>query len=151
MAGAGVGFRGDLDPVLNLRLGVELPLWAGSKQKPMIRAARAELEASRYELRGAQAEARAQAVSLLADYARTEEQIVRYQESLLPQTRLAFDAARSSYLGARGDFSTVLEDLNLWLEARTELARREADRFVILARIDALTTPAPFETEGDNE
>jgi outer membrane protein TolC len=151
MAGVGVGFRGDLDPVLNLRLGVEIPLWAGSKQKPMIRAARAELEASRYELRGAQAETRAQAASLLADYARTEEQIVRYQESLIPQTRLAFDAARSSYLGARGDFSTVLEDLNLWLEALTELARREADRFVTLARINALTTPAPMETEGDNE
>lgn len=150
MAGAGVGFRGDLDPVVNLRLGLEIPLWAGSKQKPLIRAARAELEASRHELRGAAAEARANVASLLADYARTEEQITRYEESLVPQTSLAFDAARSAYLGGRGDFSTVVEDLNLWLEARAGLARREADRFTVLTRIDALTTSAPESgTEGD--
>ena len=150
MAGVGVGFRGDLDPVVNLRLGLEIPLWAGSKQKPLIRAAHAELEASRHDLRGAEAEARAKAASLLADYARTEEQIIRYEESFVPQTSLAFDAARSAYVGARGDFSTVIEDLNLWLEARAGLARREADRFIVLARLDFLTTSAPGSgTEED--
>jgi outer membrane protein TolC len=116
----------------------------------MIRAAQAELEMSRQALRGAQAEARAQAAILLADFARSEEQIVRYEESLVPQTSLAFDAARSAYLGGRGDFSTVIEDLNLWLEARAGLARREADRFAVLARLDALTAPAPEgRSEGD--
>ncbi len=150
MAGAGIGFRGSLDPVVNLRLGMQIPLWSGSKQKPLIRAARAELESSRQELRGAQAEARAEAASLLADFTRTEEQIARYEESLVPQTSLAFDAARSAYLGGRADFSTVIEDLNLWLEARAGLARREADRFVALARLDALTAPAPeVGAEGD--
>ncbi len=150
MAGAGIGFRGGLDPVVNLRLGLQIPLWAGSKQKPMIRAARAELEMSRHELRGAEADARSQAAALLADFTRTEEQITRYEESLVPQTSLAFDAARSAYLGGRGDFSTVIEDLDLWLEARAGLARREADRFVALARLDALTAPAPeVGAEGD--
>lgn len=150
MAGAGIGFRGGLDPVVNLRLGMEIPLWSGSKQKPMIRAAHAELEMSRQELRGAEAEARSEAASLLADFTRTEEQLTRYEESLVPQTSLAFDAARSAYLGGRGDFSTVIEDFNLWLEARAGLARREADRFVVLARLDALTAPAPeVGVEGD--
>ena len=150
MAGAGIGFRGGLDPVVNLRLGLVIPLWAGSKQRPLIRAARADLEMSRHELRGAEAEARAEAASLLADFTRTEEQIARYEESLVPQTSLAFDAARSAYLGGRGDFSTVIEDLNLWLDARAGLARREADRFTVLARLDALTAPSPEgATEGD--
>ncbi len=150
MVGAGLGFRGELDPVVNLRLGMEIPLWAGSKQKPLIRAARAELAMSQHELRDAEAAARAQAASLRADYERSEEQIVRYEESFVPQTGFAFDAARSAYLGGRGDFSTVIEDLNLWLEARAGLARRVADRFIALARLDALTAPAPESgTEGD--
>jgi cobalt-zinc-cadmium efflux system outer membrane protein len=152
MAGAGIGFRGGLDPVVNFRLGMEIPLWSGSKQRPLTRAARAELEASRQELRGAEAEARSAAASVLADLARTEEQITRYEESLVPQTSLAFDAARSAYLGGRGDFSTVVEDLNLWIEARAGHARREADRFVALARLDALTAPAPeLGVEGDSK
>jgi outer membrane protein TolC len=152
MAGAGIGFRGGLDPVVNFRFGMEVPLWSGSKQKPLIRAARAELEASRQELRGAEAGARSEAASVLADLARTEEQITRYEESLVPQTSLAFDAARSAYLGGRGDFSTVIEDLNLWLDARAGLARREAARFVALARLDALTAPAPeLGAEGDSK
>ncbi len=143
MAGAGIGFRGDLDPVVNLRVGMQIPLWSGSKQKPMIRAARAELDMSRQELRGARADARAQAAIVLADFTRAEEQITRYEDSVVPQTSLAFDAARSAYLGGRSDFSTVIEDLNLWLEARAGLARRQADRFVALARFEALTAPAP--------
>lgn len=150
MAGAGIGFRGSLDPVVNLRLGVQIPLWSGSRQKPLIRAARAELLASRHELRGAQADARAQAAAVLADFTRAEAQIARYEESLVPQTSLAFDAARSAYLAGRSDFSTVVEDLNLWLEARAGLARREADRFISISRLDALTASAPAPgAEGD--
>ncbi len=46
-----------------------------------------------------------------------------------------------SYLAGRGDFSTVVEDFGLWLEARSELARREADRFPTWAELEALVTP----------
>ena len=43
----------------------------------------------------------------------------------------------------RGDFSTVVEDFNLWLEARVQLARREADRFAAWAGLEALTGGQP--------
>ena len=56
----------------------------------------------------------------------------------MPQTSAAVDAARSAYLAGRGDFSTVVEDFELWLEARTELARREADRFATWAELEAV-------------
>jgi outer membrane protein TolC len=143
MLGAGVGFRGNLDPVVNLRFGIELPLWQGKKQRPMIRAARAELDMAREELRDARATARAEALRLRAEWIRTEEQVRRYEESFVPQTSLAFDAARSAYLGQRGDFSTVIEDFNMWIEARTGLAEREAERFMAWAGLDALLHPAP--------
>jgi outer membrane protein, heavy metal efflux system len=136
---AGFAVRGALGPVLTLRLGVELPFWKRQKQQPLIRAAEAELEMARQEVRDAESMARAEAARLEADWTKAGRQIVRYREGILPQTSTALDAARSSYLAGRGDFSTLVEDFNLWLEARVQLARREADRFTAWAGLEALT------------
>jgi outer membrane protein TolC len=96
-----------------------------------------------HELRDARAIARADAARLLAEWHRAEEQIRRYEDSFVPQSMLAFESARAAYLGRRGDFSTVVEDFQGWLEARAGLARREADRYVAWASLDALLHPAP--------
>jgi outer membrane protein, heavy metal efflux system len=136
---AGLAYRGALGPVLTLRLGVELPFRKGRRQEPMIRAAEAELETARQELRDAEAMVRSEAARMAADWSKADRQILRYREGILPQTSTALDAARSSYLAGRGDFSTVIEDFNLWLEARVQLARREADRFAAWAGLEALT------------
>jgi outer membrane protein TolC len=135
--------RGPRGPVLALSLGIELPLWKREKQEPRLRAAEAELEAARQELRAAEAGVRAEAARLGADWSRADRQIVRYREGIVPQSSATFDAARSSYLAGRGDFSTLVEDFNLWLEARVQLARREADRYAAWAGLEALTGGQP--------
>jgi outer membrane protein TolC len=138
---AGLAARGPLGPVLTLRFGVELPFWKERKQEPRIRAAEFEVEQARQELRDAEAEARAEAVRRSAEWTRAERQILRFRDAIVPQTSAVFNAARSSYLAGRGDFSSVVEDFNLWLEARVELARREADRFAAWAALESLTQP----------
>ena len=61
-------------------------------------------------------------------------------------TSVAVDAARASYLAGRGDFTTVAQDFQLWLDARAQLARREADRYLAWAELAQLTQPiAPQE------
>jgi len=153
--GAGVGLRGGLDPVLTLRFGVEWPLWRRNKQEPLVRAAEHELEAARAEQRAAEAAARSEAAQLAAAWLRAERQILRYREALLPQTSAAVDAARASYLAGRGDFSTVVEDFRMWLEARTGLARHQADRYAVWARlVSLLGEPGPgtrSETRAGSE
>lgn len=139
-AGAALGLRGGFDPAVTLRFGVELPLWKGEKQRPLIRAAEHELDMARAELRDAEASSRAEAARLAAEWRRAERQILRYREAILPQSSAAMDAARASYLAGRGDFSTVIEDFALWLDARVELARRQADRFITWAELEALTS-----------
>ena len=138
LAGAGVGFRGGKDPAVTLRLGMDLPLWSAQRQIPMFHAAEQDLEASRQALRDAEAVARAEAVSLEAQWRRGGSQVTRYAQAIVPQSSLALDAARSSYLVGRGDFSTVIEDFNLWLEARTGLAEREAGRFTTWAELQTV-------------
>jgi outer membrane protein TolC len=135
----GLASRGPKGPVLTLRLGVELPFWKRQKQEPRIRAAEADLETARHELRDTEAEVRAQAARLASDWSQADRQVARYREGILPQSSATLDAARSSYLTGRGDFTTLIEDFNLWLEARAQLARREADRYVAWSGLDALS------------
>jgi outer membrane protein TolC len=135
---AGLAFRGPLGPVLTLRFGVEWPLWKSRKQEPRVRAAEQEAERARQELRDAEIEARAAAAHLRYEWENATSQILRYREGILPQSTTVLDAARSSYLAGRGDFSAVVEGFDTWLEARMQLARREADRFAAWAAFSAL-------------
>lgn len=137
--GAAVGLRGGFDPVVTLRVGVEVPLWRQEKQRPVIRAAEHEIEMARADLRDAEATVRSEAARLRAEWDRAQRQVTRYREAVIPQSSAAIDAARTSYLAGRGDFLTVIEDFRLWLDARAELARREAARYATWAEIDALT------------
>jgi len=144
----GAGYRGGLDPTVTLRLGAELPLWRKTRQEPILSAARRELEAAEAELEDAAATARATAARLAAEWWRSERQITRYREGIVPQSSAAVDAARAGYLAGRGDFSTVVEDFRLWLDARVALARREAERFVTWAEVQALLAPTSAGVEG---
>lgn len=142
-AGAGAYARGEMDQVVTLRFGVELPIWSSQKQRPLKRSAEYEVEMAHQELREAEAMVRSEISRLTAEWNNSEEQIVLYEEGILPQTSAVLDAARSSYLAGRGDFSTVIEDFNLWLDARVELSRRFADRYSTWAEVESLITPLP--------
>lgn len=142
---AGLATRGSLGPVLTLRFGVELPFWKSRKQEPRIRAAEQKLEEAHQELADAEAMARAEAARVAVRRQQAERQIVRFREAIVPQTRAALNAARASYLAGGGDFSTVIEDFGLWLDARVQLARREADRFSAWADLQRL---APASAGG---
>ncbi len=150
-AGAAVGLRGSFDPAVTLRFGLEFPLWAKQKQEPMIHAAQHELAMAQAELRDSEAAARAEAARLAAQWQRSEKQIQRYQQAIVPQTSAAIDAARSSYLSGRGDFLTVVDDFNRWLDARVQLASREAERFSTWAEFEALiVSPAGSQSRKEN-
>ncbi len=129
-------------PMAMIRFGVGLPIWQGSKQRPLIRAAEHDRRSAEEERRDAVAETRATLARLGAERQRAERQIVLYREGVIPQTHAALDAARAEYIAGRGDFSTVIEDFNMWLESRVELARLESERYSAWARTEALR-PAP--------
>jgi outer membrane protein TolC len=135
---AGLAGRGPLGAVLTLRFGVELPFWKTNKQEPMIRAAEREVEMARQELRDAEAMTAAETARLAARRQQAERQVTLFREAIVPQSSAVLNAARTSYLAARGDFSTVIEDFGLWLEARTQLARREADLYTTWAELQRL-------------
>jgi outer membrane protein TolC len=147
--GGAVGIRGALPPVVTFGVGVELPFWKKEKQEPLVRAAEQELNAARRAEHSVQVELGADVARLGAEWQRAEQQIRRYQEAILPQTAAAMDAARLAYLNGRGDFSAVIEDFRLWLDARVRLVQREADRFTTWAELQVVIgAPAAPSAEG---
>jgi len=141
MLGGGAGMDAMPQPMVMLRFGIQLPVWSGSKQEPLARSASHEREAARQDLRDAEAMARAEAVRLQTQWKRDEKLILQYKDTIIPQSLAALEAARADYLSGRGDFSTVVEDFSKWLEATTQLARREAGRFTTWADIERLAVP----------
>lgn len=152
--GAAVGLRGGFDPAVTLRFGLSIPLWRKEKQRPLLDAAEYELAAAKAELAESEASARSRAARLAAGWQRANSQIERYNQAILPQSSAAIDAARAAYLVGRGDFLTVVDDFDRWLDARVSLARREADRFTTWAELQALIAPpsgsvAPKEKQDE--
>ena len=140
--GGGIYWQGGFDRMVNVNVGVELPLWKKSKQVPLVAAAESDRRAAALDRSAAAIEARAAAASLLAEYQNAVQQIERYKEGLLPQNSAALDATRASYLAGRGDFVSVLDEFRRWIDLRSELAGREADRYSAQARLAALLLPA---------
>ncbi len=140
--GGGLYWQGGWDRMVSLTVGIELPLWNKKrKQLPLIAAAESDQRAAQLELENTTTEVRAEATRLLAEYRNAVDQIERYRSALLPQNSAALDATRASYLGGRGDFVSVLDEFRRWVDLRTELAGREADRFTVQARLAALLAP----------
>lgn len=136
--GAGLGYRGGLDPVVSLRFGIELPLWRRSAQEPALRAAGRELAAARAELRQAELDVTSEASRLEAEWRRVRSLAALTESTLLPQTSAAVDAARAAYLAGRGELTTVIEALRMWLEARIELVELQAMESAVEAEVLAL-------------
>ncbi len=136
-------WQGGANRVVSFTVGVDFPWRRERNQLPLIAASERELEAARFDLEETAAGMQAEAARLAVEIARAEDQIDRYRSGLLPLSSAAFDAARTSYLGGRGDFASVLDEFRRWTEIRVELARREASRFAARAQLDSLVNKEP--------
>jgi outer membrane protein TolC len=140
-AGGAFGYRGGFDPIVSLRLGIDLPIRRGKKQELLAAAAQADLEAARADLRAAETGVESEVARLAAAWEREDRLLTHTRDGLLPQTSLLLDATRTSYLAGRVPFPSVIEAFQMWLSARAEVARREAERFIAAAELAALLLP----------
>lgn len=129
---------GDQGGQASFAFGLEWPFWKKTKQQPLLAAARLRLEATRARRDGVLAQVREGVEKTQAAWQTAEEQLRRYRDELVPLSRAGLEAARAAFLAGQGDFSTVIEDFNLWLEAQVGLARRQAERFAAWAEVQAL-------------
>ena len=135
---AAYAHRSEFPDLASVSVGINLPIFSGSKQRPERReyaAAVLQREAEELELLNetfaALTEARAAAYRAL-DLERL------YATSVLPQARAAVEAALSGYQVGEADFMTLLGAQTTLNRFEIERLRLTADHHIAVARIEAL-------------
>jgi len=135
----------------SIALGVSLPIWGGSKDKPLERAAaadQAELDARALELHY-ETYARLGELRAADERARTLEEIYRVQ--ILPQAEAAVESAFAAYQVGSVDYATLLDARLTVNQYAIDRVRLAAERLQATAEIDALTrasVPDPQNSES---
>jgi outer membrane protein TolC len=127
VASGGPMYRGGLDPMWQVGLGITLPIHVGSRQQPRLAAARAELRSaeSLYSSAGLELEFRTRERFQSLEAALRVGRL--YREGILPTDELSLESAIASYRTGRVPFITVLEALNTRYADRALYLRRLAD------------------------
>ncbi|MGH9367087.1 MAG: TolC family protein [Thermoanaerobaculia bacterium] len=127
VASGGPMYRGGLDPMWQVGLGITLPIYAGSRQKPRLAAAKAELRSdeSRYSSAALELEFRTRERFQILDAALRVARL--YREGVLPTDQLSLESAIASYRTGKVPFVTVLEALNTLYADRAIYLGRLAD------------------------
>lgn len=144
------GQRPEFVDFMTIALGINIPLWAGSKQL-----------AQRREMQAMQTMEEARELDLYNEtFARIAEQRAEaersrslgelYVTSVLPQARAAVESALSAYRVGRVDFSTLVQNEMTVNRYEIDGVRLTADYHRALAELEALVgeTPGPV-AEGD--
>jgi outer membrane protein, heavy metal efflux system len=131
-AQAGYQNRGGLPGMWQAGFGVRLPLWR-DRVKAGIAEADARTRAGEQRLAGTRLLLRARTEERLARARAIEDAAELYAKGLLPQDRLAYEAALASFQGGRGAFSSVLEALTALLRDREAELRLLADHQILMA------------------
>jgi len=122
---AGPMYRGDLDPMWQVGLGITLPIHAGSRQRPRLAMAEAELRSDRARVSSVELELELQTRQRYETLNAALQVAKLYRDGVLPVDQLSLESAVASYRTGKVPFVTVLEALNTLF----------SDRAVYLARL----------------
>ncbi len=134
----GYGQRPQFEDLTTLKVGISIPLWAGSRQLPLRRemvAMRAMEEAKELDLYN-ETFARLAELTADADRARTLSQL--YATAVLPQARAAVESALSAYRVGQVDYMTLVQNEMTVNRYEIERVRLAADYQRAVAQIEAL-------------
>lgn len=113
--------------LFSLGVKIDLPLFAGKRQNPVIAAKASEMTRARLDRIDAERELIAALDSDLADHRMHHERFDRAQTTLLPLARERAELDRASYAAGRIDLGTALQSAIALAEAELDLLDRQAD------------------------
>jgi cobalt-zinc-cadmium efflux system outer membrane protein len=131
VASGGPMYRGGLDPMWQVGLGVTLPIHVGSRQKPLLAAAEADLRSEQSRRSSAALELELQTRERFQNLDAALRVARLYREGVIPTDQLSLESAIVTYRTGKVPFVTVLEALNtLYADRALYLARlAEAEKW----------------------
>jgi outer membrane protein TolC len=136
--GAAYQQRPRYDDMMSLMVGVNLPIWGGSKQAPMRREREAMRAMEDARLQNLRNETWGELAALRARANRAVQLDRLYAAEILPQAKAAVEAAQSAYRVGKADFMTLVESQMTVNRYQTERLRLAAEYFGARAEIEAL-------------
>jgi len=112
---------------VSLGVKIDLPLFAGKRQNPIIAAKASEMARARLDRADAERELIAALDGDLADHRMHHERFERGQTTLLPLARQRAELDRASYAAGRIDLGIALQSAIALAETEIDLLDREAD------------------------
>lgn len=112
---------------VSLGVKIDLPLFAGKRQNPIIAAKTSEMSRARLDRDDAERELIAALDGDLADHRMHHERFERGQTTLLPLARQRAELDRASYAAGRIDLGIALQSAIALAETEIDLLDREAD------------------------
>ncbi len=135
----GYGQRPEYEDLATIQVGISLPLWSGSKQKPRIREMQAFQSAEEARELDLHNETFARLSELRAAVERARELSELYRTSIIPQAQAAVESALSAYRVGEVDYMTLLSNQTTVNRFETERVRLAAEYQASMAGIEALT------------
>jgi outer membrane protein TolC len=127
VANGGPMYRGDLDPMWQVGVGISLPIFRKSKQDSRLREAEELLNASGSAVRSIEQTLELRTRERLANLEASQKIAKLYHEGVLPLDELSLESAIASYQTGKLPFVSVLEALNTLYGDRETLLSRSAE------------------------
>jgi len=136
----GKGFKGQFPDMYEAMVGVEIPLYAGRKQSPLLEEAVSRLSSSRNEYASMRNDV---GFMITESYtmARTAGEIVGlYKNKIVPQARFAYESSLANYQTGKVDFLTLISDITNLFMYETEYFRNLSSLWASAAKLEELTS-----------
>lgn len=139
MVRIGWEFKGGMTDMVEVMVGVEIPLFAARRQVPQWRAAAAMSRAAAADAAAVHLELQARLDEAAARSENAAQLVNLYRDRLRLQSRLAVDAAFANYPAGRADFMSLLADITARFAVETAFSRALADYWAARAELEELT------------
>jgi outer membrane protein TolC len=136
VASGGPMYRGSLDPMWQVGLGITLPLHVGSRLKPRVAEAEADLRSDQERSSSTTLELELQTRERFENLDAALRVARLYRDAILPTDQLSLESAIATYRTAKVPFITVLEALNTLYADRALYIARMAEAEKWRATID---------------
>jgi cobalt-zinc-cadmium efflux system outer membrane protein len=138
---------GGTDRMVSLMLGVNVPIFAGSRQLAMRREAAAMRQMAAADLEAMRADTRGRVAELYAGAERARRLGDLYRGTILPQAHTTVASALAAYRVGGVDFMTLLDDQMTVNRYRQDLFALEAERGRALAELEMLLSRPLFNPD----
>ena len=129
---------GSTDRMLSLMFGVNVPIFAGSRQLAMRREAEAMEQMAAADLVTMRADTRGRVAQLYAAVRRSKQLGALYRTTILPQSRTTVASALAAYRVGGVDFMTLLDNQMTVNRYRQDLYRLDAEQGQAFAELEML-------------